>query len=166
MNAILWRRLSGALLIAAFAVVSALAVADAAFGRIFKLPQLAPGLRKLGSCIRRGSLVALVLIGLVEAPAASAAVGRTPTRFDVSATGEASYVIPIFTPPGIHGLTPQLALAYGHRSGGSLVGVGWNIAGLSAIRRCARTWAQDGTPAPVILTYEDRFCLDGVLRTA
>ena len=115
----------------------------------------------LGSSIRRLSVVALVLIGLLETPAASAAVGRTPTSFDVSATGESSYVIPIFTPPGTRGMRPQLALAYGHRSGGSLVGVGWNIAGLSAIRRCARTWAQDGNPGAVSLTYADRFCLDG-----
>jgi hypothetical protein len=81
-----------------------------------------------GSCDRRLWVVALALALLVEAPQALGAVGRTPTRFDVSATGEASYVIPIFTPPGTHGMTPQLALAYGHRSGGSLVGVGWNIA--------------------------------------
>ena len=97
------------------------------------------------------TVVAATVLSIVP-PHASAAIGRTPTSFDVSATGESSYVIPIFTPPGTHGMTPQLALAYGHRSGGSLVGVGWNIAGVSAIRRCARTWAQDGNPGAVSLT--------------
>ena len=98
---------------------------------------------------------------IMAAPQAQAAVGRTPTSFDVSATGEASYAIPIFAPPGIHGMTPQLALAYGHRHGGSLAGVGWAIAGLSAIKRCPQTWVQDGAPAGVSLTYWDRFCMDG-----
>src|SRR5687767_6914120 len=75
---------------------------------------------------------------------AIAASGRTPTRFDVSQTGEAGYVIPLWVPPGTRGMTPQLAIAYGHRNTSTLLGVGWGISGLSAISRCERTFAQDG----------------------
>ena len=35
-----------------------------------------------------------------------AAVGRTPGSFDVTATGEGTYTIPIAVPPGVNGLTP------------------------------------------------------------
>jgi hypothetical protein len=105
------------------------------------------------------ALLALVSISL---PATTlAAVGRTETSFDVSDTGEATYSIPIFTPPGTNGMTPQLAFAYGHRNGNTRLGVGWDIAGLSVITRCPRTWVQDGVSANVWNHYADRFCLDG-----
>lgn len=93
---------------------------------------------------------------------AQAAVGRTAGSADVSASGEARYTIPIFAPPGTHGMTPQLALVYGSRGGGdALLGAGWSVAGLSAIYRCDKTWAQDGVPLNVLNGANDRFCLDG-----
>ncbi len=46
-------------------------------------------------------------------------------------------------------------------SSNTLQGVGWNVAGLSAIRRCSRTWAQDGESRDVRNDASDRFCLDG-----
>lgn len=94
-------------------------------------------------------------------PTTHAAVGRTAGSADVSATGEARYSIPIFTPPGTHGMTPPLALVYGSRGGGPLLGAGWSVAGLSAIYRCDKTWAQDGVPLNVQNNASDRFCRDG-----
>ncbi len=61
----------------------------------------------------------------------------------MSSTGEAQYSIPIFAPPGVNGLAPQLALTYSHRHEGTLAGVGWGVSGLSAIHRCEKTWAQN-----------------------
>lgn len=90
-----------------------------------------------------------------------AAVGRTAGSANVSPTGEASYSIPIFAPPGTHGMTPQMALVYGHRNGSTLVGAGWSIAGLSAISRCPQIWAADGAPRDVRNDSSDRFCLNG-----
>lgn len=90
-----------------------------------------------------------------------AAPGRTPATHEVSPTGEATYSIPFVVPPGTRGLTPQLGLAYRHRSGSSLAGVGWNIAGLSAIYRCGLTWAQDGAARENRNDALDRYCLDG-----
>ncbi|MGH8130165.1 MAG: SpvB/TcaC N-terminal domain-containing protein, partial [Steroidobacteraceae bacterium] len=90
------------------------------------------------------------------------AVGRTVGEGDVSASGEAAYVIPITVPPGINGLTPEVALVYGHRQREGIAGVGWGVSGLSEINRCAKTVAQDGLTKNVELSTADRFCVDGV----
>ncbi|MDH4313106.1 MAG: FG-GAP-like repeat-containing protein, partial [Gammaproteobacteria bacterium] len=92
---------------------------------------------------------------------AQAAVGRTAGTFDVSAGGEAAYSIPFAAPPGVRGLTPQLALVYSHRSGQTIAGAGWGIAGVSAIARCASTPVQDQVARNVRNDLQDRFCLNG-----
>lgn len=94
-------------------------------------------------------------------PPSHAAVGRTVGDANVSPTGEATYSIPIFAPPGTKGLAPELALVYAHRQDEGLAGVGWSISGMSAITRCAKTWVQDGAPAAIRLGTDDRVCLDG-----
>lgn len=89
-----------------------------------------------------GLPVAIGVLGLL-ATVPALATGRTPGSFAVSSDGEAQYSIPIFAPPGVNGLAPQLALTYGHRHEGTLAGVGWGVSGLSAIHRCEKTWAQN-----------------------
>jgi hypothetical protein len=111
--------------------------------------------------------VTLALLLLVAATlsfvsvALADSVGNMPGRFNVSSTGSARYSIPIWTPPGIHGVQPNLALVYDSQSGSGIMGPGWSVSGLSSIYRCNPTYAQDGAPAPVTLTQSDRFCLDG-----
>src|SRR5690606_36574145 len=91
----------------------------------------------------------------------------TPGSAAVSPTGEATYTVPIFAPPGTNGMTPVLSLNYSSNGGSRWIGQGWNIGGLSAITRCGKTWAQDGEARNVRLDANDRFCLDGNrLRTA
>ena len=92
---------------------------------------------------------------------AQATVGRTVGAASVSATGAAQYAVPLAVPPGTNGLAPELAIVYDHRSGNGLLGVGFRLAGFSAIRRCGRTIAQDGAAAAVGLDAQDRLCLDG-----
>ena len=92
---------------------------------------------------------------------AQATVGRTAGAASVSATGAAQYAVPLAVPPGTNGLAPELAIVYDHRSGNGLLGVGFRLAGFSAIRRCGRTIAQDGAAAAVGLDAQDRLCLDG-----
>lgn len=92
---------------------------------------------------------------------AQAAVGHTPGSFDVTSTGEATYTIPIAAPPGVNGLTPQLALTYASRSRQSIAGWGWNISGAMAITRCASTVVQDGVARGVRGDIDDRYCLNG-----
>ena len=123
-----------------------------------------------GACQQTWQARALVCVAPVAALAllmcaqARAAVGRTPGSFAVSPSGAAQYTIPLWTPPGIGELTPQLSLTYNHLNGNGLLGMGWSIGGLSTIHRCERTVARDGNAAPAQLydpTHQDRFCLDG-----
>jgi hypothetical protein len=114
--------------------------------------------------IVRRHLALLFAIGLCMASGAqvaSAAVGRTAGNFGVSASGAAQYSIPLWTPPGINGVQPSLALVYSSRGGDGFYGVGWGLSGLSSIHRCSKTWAQDGLDRDVRNDASDRFCLDG-----
>jgi len=90
-----------------------------------------------------------------------AAVGRTAGTFEVSPTGAATYRIPLWVSPGAGGVQPSLGLVYNSQSGNGIMGPGWSLAGLSAITRCPKTFAQDSAPSAVTLTYSDAFCLDG-----
>lgn len=81
--------------------------------------------------------------------------------FSVTPSGAAAYAIPILTPPGIAGVEPKLALNFGSQSGNGLMGVAWNISGLSSITRCPQTTPQDGAKTGITYTASDRFCLDG-----
>jgi RHS repeat-associated protein len=110
---------------------------------------------------RTSTRIALFLLVVFTSSQAFGAVGKTSGSADVSQTGEASYSIPIFAPPGTHGMTPQLAIVYGHRNGDTLLGAGWGIAGLSAISRCPKIWAADGEARDVRNDLSDRFCLNG-----
>lgn len=106
----------------------------------------------------------LILLGsaTVSATSAFAATGRTPGNASISPSGAATYSIPLWTPPGIRGLAPELALAYSSRAGDGLAGVGFTIAfGQSNITRCDQTIAQDGFAQDASLALTDKFCLDG-----
>jgi RHS repeat-associated protein len=88
-------------------------------------------------------------------------VGTLPASFAVDESGAANYTVPIEVPPGRAGVTPRLALAYRSSSGHGYAGRGWSLTGLSAIGRCARTFAQDGFSRGVQNSAFDAFCLDG-----
>ncbi|QSQ22933.1 VCBS repeat-containing protein [Pyxidicoccus parkwayensis] len=79
----------------------------------------------------------------------------------VTPDGAATYHVPLWVPQGRAGVQPSLALDYNSRSGNGLLGVGWNLSGLSQVVRCNKTLAQDGAPAPVRFDSTDAFCLDG-----
>src|SRR6266404_1105270 len=86
-------------------------------------------------------VAALVVTCLTElSTTAGAAVGRTAGSFGVSQTGGATYSIPIWTPPGVKNIQPNMALVYNSQGGGSTLGVGWSLAGLSLVYRCDKTY--------------------------
>ena len=91
----------------------------------------------------------------------SKSVGATAGVVDVSPTGAATYQIPIFTPPGTAGMEPQISIVYNSQGGSGLLGVGWDISGLSAITRAPSTLYHDGTSTEVNFSSSDRFMLDG-----
>lgn len=88
-------------------------------------------------------------------------VGRTSGDFAVSPAGQATYQIPVWVPPGVRVLQPQLALTYSSQGGDGLIGPGWSISGLSQISRCQKTIEQDGYREAVLLTLADAFCING-----
>lgn len=102
----------------------------------------------------------IVVIAVAFALPAKAQMALTGA-LDVSATGAATYAIPIDVPPGTARVVPKLTLQYSSQTGNGLLGVGWSLAGLSVITRCPQTWAQDNAVGGISYTAADRFCLDG-----
>jgi hypothetical protein len=91
----------------------------------------------------------------------SALVGQTSGSFSVSPSGTASYSIPIQLPPNVGAVQPNLTLSYDNSAGNGLLGVGWNLSGLSSISRCPTTLERDGYIDGVDFDTNDQFCLDG-----
>ncbi|WP_168173590.1 FG-GAP-like repeat-containing protein [Polaromonas sp. A23] len=102
-------------------------------------------------------------MALVAQPASAqtTVAGTTPGQFSVNESGAATYSIPIQVPPGVAGMQPRLSLEYNSQGGNGLLGMGWNLSGLSAITRCPRTMAQDGVRGGVNYDMNDRFCMEG-----
>lgn len=91
----------------------------------------------------------------------SKAVGFTPGSHSVTPTGAAAYDIPIQLPPGTAGIAPSLSISYNSQSGNGLLGMGWNISGLSAITRVPNTIYHTGEVKGVQLDVTDVYALDG-----
>lgn len=87
--------------------------------------------------------------------------GHTPGKLDVSRGGAAVYSIPLKLPPGIEGVAPKLGLSYNSQAGDGIAGYGWNLAGISSIRRVAATPIRDGFKGSIHFDSNDRFALDG-----
>jgi RHS repeat-associated protein len=88
------------------------------------------------------------------------AVGTIGGSFGVSSSGTASYTVPLWTPEGRNGMTPNLALSYSSAAGDSFVGQGWNLSGgMSMVNLCGTNTATDERPKPV--KEGGRYCLDG-----
>jgi len=81
--------------------------------------------------------------------------------FDVDGNGQATYGIPLRLPQSIGSYQPKLSLLYSHRSPNGLLGVGWNLAGLSVITRTKATYAVDGFNGAITYGPDDRFTIDG-----
>jgi RHS repeat-associated protein len=87
--------------------------------------------------------------------------GTLPGELSVDAQGNAVYQLPLVVPPGTAGMQPQLSLSYSSAGTNGVLGVGWNLNGLSSIHRCGKTIAQDGVNGRVAFAKSDRLCLDG-----
>ncbi|MDR1739352.1 MAG: FG-GAP-like repeat-containing protein [Bacteroidales bacterium] len=80
-----------------------------------------------------------------------------PGSLNVSATGGATYTIPIEVPQGVRGMQPQLALTYNSQSGMGIAGLGFHLQGLSAITRTTPNLFYDGYRSKEFT----KFMLDG-----
>jgi len=81
--------------------------------------------------------------------------------FDVSDMGMASYNLPIGVPSGLGGLQPSVSLNYSSQAGNGIAGMGWSLAGASAITRVGQTIYHDNAASGMSLTATDNFSLDG-----
>ncbi len=132
--------------------------------------ELSPGIQVLRFVVACSFALALtpvhaqvtptIVAGL--APQANYVAGLTSGRFRVNESGAATLSIPIQAAPGVGGLAPQLALSYNSQAGNGRLGAGWTLSGLSIIRPCNRTIAQDGSNGGIAFAVGvDRYCLDG-----
>lgn len=108
-----------------------------------------------------GLVMGCIATFAMTAAQATTDVGATPGTGGVSATGAATYTIPIVVPPGTHGMQPSLALTYDSQSGDGWAGYGWTLSGFSAISRCNQDYEDDGQFQAVQFTSSDDYCLDG-----
>ncbi len=90
----------------------------------------------------------------------SKAVGTIAGSHSVSLSGAVNYQMPVSIPPGVNGLQPNISLVYNSQGGNGLLGVGWNLSGLSAISRVPQTYYHDGSIKGVDFS-DDRFAMDG-----
>lgn len=93
--------------------------------------------------------------------------GAVPGELNLTASGAATYSIPLEIPPGRAGAEPTLALEYNSGAGNGPMGVGWGLSGLSQIARCNKTHASpnpvtgaDGEATAIKFDGSDRLCLD------
>lgn len=88
-------------------------------------------------------------------------VGSMGGSYSVSSNGAATYNLPIEVPSGINGMQPHLSISYNSQAGNGIVGIGWNLNGLSAITRTGSNLFNDGVNKGVKYNDEDFFTLDG-----
>lgn len=87
-------------------------------------------------------------------------VGKIPAKANITSTGGATYTIPIYTPLGTAGMVPSLSINYNSQAGNGLLGMGWNLAGISSITRVNKTLYHDNEVSAINYTASDRFALD------
>lgn len=88
-------------------------------------------------------------------------VGSTEGAFNVSESGSANYTVPFTVPPGTGGMQPQLSIVYNSDGGDGLLGTGWMLTGFSNIGRTTKNLYNDNEVAPINLSNNDPFTLDG-----
>lgn len=89
------------------------------------------------------------------------AVIMNSATFDVSPIGAAQYSIPINMPQGVGGLHPPLSINYNSQAPNGMMGIGFNIGGLSAITRGQKNIYYDGKSQALTYSTNDAYYLDG-----
>ena len=88
-------------------------------------------------------------------------VAETAGNFAVSASGAAIYEIPIVVSPGTRGIQPDLRIKYSSQQGLGILGIGWDLSGISSIDRVSKMPMLDGSYKGVELSTNDVFSLNG-----
>src|SRR5690554_4468305 len=88
-------------------------------------------------------------------------VGSVSGIPNVSETGAFTYSVPIQIPLGTNGMVPQLGIGYSSQSGNGLLGMGWDLQGLSVISRTNKDFYHDDEVRVIQFNNSDVFTLDG-----
>jgi hypothetical protein len=75
--------------------------------------------------------------------------------------GTPTFTQRIAVPPGVHGMSPNLTIAYGGSNVNGALGYGWSLQAGSLITRCPATIATDGRKIGVVYGIDDKLCLNG-----
>lgn len=86
----------------------------------------------------------------------------TQGHIDVSSDGQATFEMPIALPPSIADVGPKISLTYNSGNPGGIAGVGWDVLGLSSIRRISTRIDLDGFRDGVDFDNNDKLALDGM----
>lgn len=90
----------------------------------------------------------------------NAKVGSLPGIVNVNSLGAATYEIPIFTSPGSAGMQPSISIVYNSQFKDGVLGIGWDVAGLSEIQRVPQNIYHENNVTGVTLQNTDKFALD------
>lgn len=85
----------------------------------------------------------------------------TKGELQISASGSATYTLPIATPPSIKNVAPVINLTYCSGVRGGIAGQGWSINSISTISRIATRRDIDGFVDGVDFDNNDKLALDG-----
>ena len=96
-------------------------------------------------------------------PVSSGEPYSIPDKVEVGTTGAATYSIPLEMPPGTNGFQPSFSINYNSQSGYGMLGIGWNVSGLSKIERGSKNFYHDEAVKRngITFTDEDQLYLDG-----
>ncbi|WP_111959597.1 RHS repeat-associated core domain-containing protein [Chryseobacterium lathyri] len=92
----------------------------------------------------------------------------TEGNIEVTRAGQLQFSLPIEVPPGIKDITPKINLVYTSESGNGIAGYGWNISGITAITRIAKTIENAEEVKGIQLNYSDYYSFNGqrlILKT-
>ena len=85
----------------------------------------------------------------------------TKGELQISASGTATYTLPIAIPPSIKNVAPVINLCYSSGVRGGIAGQGWSINSISAISRVSTRRDIDGFVDGVDFDSDDKLSLDG-----
>jgi len=117
--------------------------------------------KKICQCALLILFLHILLMNMLPAQNTNYPVDAIPGAIDVSPMGAATYTIPIEVVPGTQGMQPNLSIVYNSAGGMGLLGMKWNLAGLSAITRCGQTQYYDGRIREILFGVPKIFALDG-----
>ncbi|MCQ9638970.1 type IV secretion protein Rhs [Chryseobacterium sp. WG14] len=85
----------------------------------------------------------------------------TKGDIEVTRAGQFQFSLPIDVPPGIKSVTPNINLVYTSESGNGMVGYGWSISGISAIKRIEKNIDNAEEVKGIQLSYSDYYSYNG-----